>query len=105
MGISGGLTPDNIGVEFCCVIYARLSYTRDIHEDPVRPGLLYLGTENILYVSFDDGDNWQPLMNNMPVSPMYGIEVQKHFNDLVVGDLRARLLDPGRHHAAAAVER
>ena len=180
MGISGGLTPDNIGVEFCCVIYAfaespldanvmwagsndglvhvtrdgggtwnnvtdnipdlppdgvvrgihasaheagkayfaiehhqqgnfephvyrtddygesftkivegiadsPLSYTRDVHEDPVRPGLLYLGTENILYVSFDDGDNWQPLMNNMPVSPMYGIEVQKHFNDLVVG--------------------
>ena len=180
MGISGGLTPDNIGVEFCCVIYAfaespidagvlwagsndglvhvtrdgggswtdvtsnipdlppdgvvrgihasghetgkayfaiehhqqgnfephvyrtddfgesftkivegiadsPLSYTRDIHEDPVRPGLLYLGTENVLYVSFDDGDNWQPLMNNMPVSPMYGIEVQKHFNDLVVG--------------------
>jgi hypothetical protein len=62
-----------------------LSYARDIHEDPVRPGLLYLGTENTLYVSFNDGERWQPLMNNMPHSPMYGLEVQGHFNDLVVG--------------------
>ena len=180
MGISGGLTPDNIGVEFCCVIYAfdespleegvlwagtndglvhvsrdgggtwtnvtdnlpdlppdgvvrgidasryeagkaffaiehhqqgnfephvyvtsdygrsftkivngiadsPLSYARWIHEDPVRPGLLYLGTENILYVSFNDGQQWQPLMNNMPVAPMYGMIVQEHFNDLVIG--------------------
>jgi photosystem II stability/assembly factor-like uncharacterized protein len=179
-GISGGLTPDNIGVEFCCVIYAfdespaqagvyyagsndglvhvsrdgganwanvtgnfpdlppdgvvrgidasrydagkayiaiehhqqgnfephvyktddfgeswtkivngiadsPLSYARSIQEDPVRPGLLYMGTENTMYVSFDDGGRWQPLMNNMPASPMYGVVVQEHFNDLVVG--------------------
>ena len=179
-GISGGLTPDNIGVEFCCVIYAfdespvqpgvywtgsndglvhvsrdggenwtnvtdnlpdlppdgvvrsidasryeagkayiaiehhqqgdfdphvyktedygeswtkivngiadsPLSYARSVHEDPVRPGLLYLGTENTVYVSFDDGGMWQPLQNNMPASPMYGLVVQEHFNDLVVG--------------------
>jgi len=179
-GISGGLTPDNIGVEYCCVIYAfdespvqegvfwagtndglvhvsqdggttwtnvtenirnlpplgtvrnidaskwdaakayltvdfhqvgnfephvyktedfgeswtkitsgisdsPLSYARNIREDPVRPGLLYLGTENALYVSFDDGANWQSLMTNMPASPMYWIVVQEHFNDLVVG--------------------
>ena len=180
MGISGGLTPDNIGVEYCCVIYAFdespveagvfwagtndglmhvsrdggatwnnvtdnipdlppdgvvrgidasrfapgkaymvvehhqvggfdahayrtddygeswtkivegiddgvLSYTRSIHEDPVRPGLLYLGTEASLYVSFDDGDRWQSLHTNMPRSPMYGLVVQEHFNDLVIG--------------------
>ncbi|UCC84264.1 MAG: sialidase [Gemmatimonadota bacterium] len=180
MGISGGLTPDNIGVEYCCVIYAfdespvqqgvfwagsndglvhvsrdggenwtnvtrnipnlpplgvvrnidaskweagkayitvefhqvgnfdpyvyktedfgrrwtritdgiprgPLSYARNIREDPVRPGLLYLGTENALYVSFDDGDNWQPLRMNLPPAPMYWIVVQEHFNDLVVG--------------------
>ena len=179
-GISGGLTPDNIGVEYCCVIYAfdespaqagvlyagsndglvhvsrdnganwtnvtgnfpdlppdgvvryidaskwdagkayiaiehhqqgnfephvyktenfgqdwtkivdgiddsPMSYARSIHEDPVRPGLLYMGTENKLYVSFDDGDNWQSLMTNLPPSPMYGLVVQPHFNDLVVG--------------------
>ena len=180
MGISGGLTPDNIGVEYCCVIYAFdesplepgvfwagtndglmhvsrdggatwtnvtenipdlppdgvvrgidasrfapgkaymavehhqvggfeprayrtddygaswtritdgiddgvLGYTRSIHEDPVRPGLLYLGTEASLYVSFDDGDRWQSLHGNLPHSPMYGLVVQEHFNDLVIG--------------------
>ena len=178
-GISGGLTPDNIGVEYCCVIYAfdespieegvfiagsndglvhvsrddganwenvtdnipnlppdgvvrgidisrhqagkafiavehhqvgifepyvyrtedygqswtlitngiadhPLSFTRSIHEDPVRPGLVYLGTENYVYVSFDDGDNWQRL-NDMPPAPIYGLVVQEHFNDLVIG--------------------
>ena len=179
-GISGGLTPDNIGVEYCCVIYAfdespaqqgvfyagsndgrvhvsrndgqtwtdvtanlpglprdgvvrgidasrwdagkaylaveahqvgdftpyvyrtddfgqtwdlivdgiadhPLSFTRSIQEDPVREGLLFLGTENRVYVSFDDGDQWQPLINNLPPAPMYGIVVQEHFNDLVIG--------------------
>jgi photosystem II stability/assembly factor-like uncharacterized protein len=179
-GISGGLTPDNIGVEYCCVIYAFdespaeqgvfyagsndgkvhvsrddgaswtdvtgnfpdwpkdgvvrgidaskwdggkaylvveghqvgdfkpyayrtedygeswkkitegipdhiLSFTRSIQEDPVRPGLVYLGTENRIYVSFDDGDRWQPLINNMPPAPMYGIIVQENFDDLVIG--------------------
>ena len=62
-----------------------LSYTRAIHEDPVRPGLLYLGTENALYVSFDDGAHWQSLQNNLPATPVYGLVVQEHFNDLVVG--------------------
>jgi photosystem II stability/assembly factor-like uncharacterized protein len=62
-----------------------LSYARNIREDPVRPGLLYLGTENALYVSFDDGANWQPLQNNLPATPMYWIVVQEHFNDLVIG--------------------
>jgi hypothetical protein len=62
-----------------------LSYVRNIREDPVRPGLLYLGTENALYVSFDDGANWQSLQNNLPPAPMYWIVVQEHFNDLVVG--------------------
>ncbi|MDE0897479.1 MAG: hypothetical protein OSA81_00545 [Longimicrobiales bacterium] len=180
MGISGGLTPDNIGVEYCCVIYAFdespleagvlwagtndglvqvsrnggdswtdvtgnipnlpvdgvvrsidasryeagkayiaiehhqvgdfaarayktddygdswtqitsgvddgvLSYTRSIHEDPVRPGLLYLGTEASVYFSLDDGDSWRSLHTNMPHSPMYGLVVQEHFNDLVIG--------------------
>ncbi len=179
-GISGGLTPDNIGVEYCCVIYAfdesparqgvlwagtndglmqvsqnngqtwtnvtdnipdlppdgvvrsidasrwdpakayitiehhqvgdfeprayktddygrswaqitngisnyPVDYTRYLLEDPVRPGLLYLGTESSLYVSFDDGANWQSLMTNLPHTPYYGLIVQEHFNDLVVG--------------------
>jgi photosystem II stability/assembly factor-like uncharacterized protein len=62
-----------------------LSYTKVIAEDPVRQGLLYVGTENAIYVSFDYGDNWQPLQNNLPHAPVSGIVIQEHFNDLVVG--------------------
>ena len=61
-----------------------LSYAHIIREDPVRRGLLYLGTENGLYFSFDDGDQWQPLQMNLPHAPVYGLVVQEHFNDLVV---------------------
>ena len=180
MGISGGLTPDNIGVEYCCVIYAfdesplreglfwagtndglvhvsrdggatwtnvtanipelppdgvvrsidasrhevprayitiehhqvgdfearayktddfgeswtritdgvdnsPLDYTRHLLEDPVRPGLLYLGTESTLYISFNDGGRWQRFMPNLPPAPYYGLVIQEHFNDLVAG--------------------
>ena len=62
-----------------------LSYTRCVREDPVKEGLLYLGTENKLYVSFDDGENWQSLMSNLPATPMYWIDIPEHFNDLVIG--------------------
>ncbi|MBI4521653.1 MAG: sialidase, partial [Gemmatimonadetes bacterium] len=61
-----------------------LSYTNAIAEDPVRRGLLYAGTENALYVSFNDGELWQPLQNNLPHAPVYDIQVQEHFHDLVL---------------------
>ena len=61
-----------------------LSYAHVVREDPVKRGLLYAGTENGLYVSFDDGANWQPLQNNLPHAPVYWITVQEHFSDLVV---------------------
>lgn len=61
-----------------------LSYAHWIKEDPVRRGLLYLGTENALYVSFDDGERWQPLQNNLPAAPVHDVTVQEHFNDLVL---------------------
>ena len=64
---------------------SMLSYVHWLEEDPVRRGLLYLGTENAIYVSFDDGDHWQPLQTNLPHAPVYGIVVQEHFNDLVIG--------------------
>jgi hypothetical protein len=63
---------------------SMLSYAHCIKEDPVRRGLLYLGTENAMYVSFDDGENWQPLQMNLPHAPVYWITVQEHFNDLVI---------------------
>jgi photosystem II stability/assembly factor-like uncharacterized protein len=61
-----------------------LSYAHVLREDPARRGLLYLGTENGLYVSFDDGARWQPLQNNLPPAPVYGLAVQERFGDLVV---------------------
>jgi photosystem II stability/assembly factor-like uncharacterized protein len=63
---------------------SALSYAKVICEDPLRRGLLYLGTENALYVSFDDGENWQPLQNDLPQAPVSGIVVQEHFDDLVI---------------------
>ncbi len=63
---------------------SMLSYVHWICEDPVRRGLLYVGTENAIYMSFNDGDNWQPLQNDLPHAPVYGITVQEHFNDLVI---------------------
>jgi photosystem II stability/assembly factor-like uncharacterized protein len=64
--------------------HTMLSYAHCVREDPVRRGLLYLGTENGVYVSFDDGDNWQPLQLNLPHAPVYWLVVQEQFNDLVI---------------------
>ncbi len=57
-------------------------FCRVIREDPNRPGLLYLGTELGLYVSFDDGANWQPLQANLPVCPVYDLVIKD--TDMVV---------------------
>ncbi|MEO8725853.1 MAG: glycoside hydrolase [Acidobacteriaceae bacterium] len=54
---------------------------RIVREDPVRQGLLYGGTENAVYVSFDDGDHWQSLQLNLPVTPVRDLDV--HGDDLV----------------------
>ncbi len=64
---------------------SMLSYAHCVREDPVRQGLLYVGTENGLYVSFNDGENWEPLQSNLPHAPVYWMVIQEHFNDLVVG--------------------
>ncbi len=60
------------------------SYAHCVREDPVRKGLLYVGTENAIYVSFNDGENWVPLQTNLPHAPVHWMVVQEHFNDLVV---------------------
>lgn len=54
---------------------------RIVREDPVRKGLLYAGTENALYVSFDDGDHWQSLQLNFPACDVRDLAVHGH--DLV----------------------
>jgi len=54
-----------------------------VREDPIRKGLLFAGTETSVYVSFDDGENWQPLQLNLPHTSMRDIAI--HGDDLVVG--------------------
>src|SRR5579872_4656591 len=54
-----------------------------VREDPVRKGLLYAGTELATYVSFDDGDHWQPLQLNMPRTSIRDLTI--HGNDLIAG--------------------
>ncbi|HZE70292.1 MAG TPA: hypothetical protein VE135_12295 [Pyrinomonadaceae bacterium] len=63
---------------------SMLSYAHCVREDPVRKGLLYLGTENALYYSLNDGENWQPLQSGLPHAPVYWLTIQEHFNDLVI---------------------
>ena len=60
------------------------AFTRVIREDPHRKGLLYAGTETGLYVSYDDGENWQSLQLNLPVVPITDLIIQKRDKDLVV---------------------
>ncbi len=62
-----------------------LSYAHVVREDPERRGMLYLGTENTVYWSTDDGDNWLPLRNNLPPAPVHWLTVQEGFGDLVIG--------------------
>jgi hypothetical protein len=60
------------------------SYVRVLREDPKRAGLLYAGTENGLWVSFDDGARWLALQNNLPAAPVSWMVVQPDFDDLVI---------------------
>ncbi len=60
------------------------SYAHVVREDPARKGLLYLGTENGLYVSFNDGAHWNSLQSNLPHAPVHWLTIQEQFNDLVV---------------------
>jgi len=58
------------------------SFVNAVREDAVRKGLLYAGTEKGVYVSFDDGDHWQPLQLNLPVTSVRDIDV--HGDDVVI---------------------
>lgn len=58
------------------------SFVNVVREDPVRPGLLYAGTETGVFVSFDDGDRWQPLQLKLPNCSIRDIDVRH--GDLVV---------------------
>jgi photosystem II stability/assembly factor-like uncharacterized protein len=59
------------------------SFARVIRADTKRAGLLFVGTESSVYLSFDDGDHWQPLMHGLPNTSYRDLAI--HENDLVVG--------------------
>ncbi len=58
-------------------------FARSIREDHSRPGLLFLGTEHGLYVSFNAGTNWQPLQLNLPDTPVRDLVIKN--DDVVLG--------------------
>jgi photosystem II stability/assembly factor-like uncharacterized protein len=62
---------------------APTHFARQLREDPKRRGLLYLGAEHGVYVSFDDGAHWQSLQLNLPDTSVQGVQVAG--NDLVIG--------------------
>ena len=62
----------------------NMAFVHQVKEDPVKKGLLWAGTDNALYFSADDGNNWNQIKNDLPPSPIYGIAIQKNFNDLVL---------------------
>jgi len=57
-------------------------FTRVIREDPKRKGLLYAGTETGMYISFDDGLNWNPFQLNLPIVPITDLTLKD--NNLIV---------------------
>ncbi len=62
-------------------------FTRVLRSDPKRKGLLYAGTENGVYVSFDDGENWQPFQLNLPKVPITDLTIK---NDNLIAATQGR---------------
>jgi photosystem II stability/assembly factor-like uncharacterized protein len=58
------------------------AFVNAVREDPTRKGLLYAATEMGMFVSFDDGDQWQSLQLNLPVTSVRDLVV--HGTDLVI---------------------
>ena len=58
-------------------------FARAVREDSVKEGLLFLGTEHGVYVSFDAGDNWQSIQLNLPDTPIRDLQLKN--SDVVLG--------------------
>ena len=63
------------------------SWVNVLRADPGQPGLLFAGTETTVYVSFDNGDHWQTLRQNLPSTSIRDLVIHTdyHINDLVIG--------------------
>ncbi len=64
-------------------------FTRVVRADPKRRGLLYAGTESGMYLSFDDGANWQPFQLNLPIVPVTDLTIK---NDNLIAATQGRSL-------------
>jgi photosystem II stability/assembly factor-like uncharacterized protein len=62
-------------------------FTRVLRSDPERKGLLYAGTENGLYISFNDGENWQEFKLNFPQVPITDLTIK---NDNLIAATQGR---------------
>jgi photosystem II stability/assembly factor-like uncharacterized protein len=62
------------------------SWINSLRADPEQPGLLFAGSETTVYASFDNGDHWQSLRQNLPSTSIRGLELHTdhHQNDLVI---------------------
>lgn len=62
------------------------SWINSLRVDPEQPGLLFAGSETTVYVSFDNGDHWQSLRQNLPTTSIRGLDIHidHHENDLVI---------------------
>lgn len=62
------------------------SWVNTVRVDPGQPGLLFAGTETTVYVSFDHGDHWQSLRQNLPSTSIRDLDIHTdyHMNDLVI---------------------
>ncbi len=62
------------------------SWINSLRVDPEQPGLLFAGSETTVYVSFDNGDHWQSLRQNLPSTSIRELDVHTdhHQNDLVI---------------------
>ena len=81
---------DNYGARWRLLTNGRNGIPEDypvrvVREDPVRQGLLYAGTEYGMFVSFDDGANWQAFQQNLPVTPITDLKVVR--GDLAISTM------------------
>jgi photosystem II stability/assembly factor-like uncharacterized protein len=62
-------------------------FVHSVREDPTRKGLLYAASQHGVYVSYNDGDHWEPLSQNLPDVPVW---------DLIVADQSLAISTHGR---------
>ncbi|WP_419212637.1 VPS10 domain-containing protein [Maribacter sp. X9] len=60
-------------------------YALSIIQDPVEPNLVFLGTENGLWISIDEGNSWTQFKNGFPSVSTMDLKIQEPESSLIVG--------------------